>query len=236
LTGEDDEDMAIFSRSKKAGDEGEIATLEHDSELDLPVKPASRPVAGGAVPHRPVATPPMAAGDNRVPDSRGNPARSGEIRTMEGKAVAEVARPADMARRLVEAPPAARAEPELRKLTVGREISLQGDITHCDQLVVEGSVTANLSCQEVAIMESGVLKGAVEIGSIEVRGLFEGTLNVSGRLLIRSTGRVVGKVRYGQIEIEIGGQVSGEVEAQPPGKAAGKNVAAMPAPAPTGIL
>ena len=59
--------------------------------------------------------------------------------------MAEIARPADMARRLVEAPPAARSsEPELRKLTVGREISLQGDITHCDQLVVEGSVTANL--------------------------------------------------------------------------------------------
>jgi cytoskeletal protein CcmA (bactofilin family) len=37
-------------------------------------------------------------------------------------------------------------------------------------------------------------------------------------LLIRSTGRVVGKVHYGQIEIEIGGQISGEIEAQPPAK------------------
>ena len=82
-------------------------------------------------------------------------------------------------------------------------------------------------------MESGVLKGTVEIGSIEVRGLFEGTLNVSGRLLIRSTGRVVGKVRYGQIEIEIGGQISGELEAQPPAKNANKNVGAM---APAGAL
>ncbi|MGH6980751.1 MAG: hypothetical protein ACREFC_06055, partial [Stellaceae bacterium] len=134
--------MAIFSRGKKS-DEGELATLESDSELDLPVKPASRPGAGGQVPTRPQAAPPVGPGDNRTTDSRGNAPRSPENRPMEGKAVAEIARPVDMARRLVDAPSAqpmaARSsEPELRKLTVGREISLQGDITHCDQLVVEG--------------------------------------------------------------------------------------------------
>lgn len=227
--------MAIFSRSKKVEDEGDVVTLEHDSELDLPVKPASRANAAGpapAIPNRPVPMPPPGPAENRAADSRGNAPRPAETKPMEGKNVAEIARPADMARRLVEAPappPTPKAEPELRKLTVGREISLQGDITHCDQLIVEGSVTANLSCQEVAIMESGVLKGTVEIGQVEVRGLFEGTLNVSGRLMIRSTGRVVGKVRYGQIEIEIGGQISGEVEAQPPAKNASKNGAGMPA-------
>lgn len=229
--------MAIFSRNKK-GDDGNVAALNPDSELDLPVKPASRPSAGGAVPSRPAAVSASALPENRQRDSRGVPGRGAETKSTEGKNVAEIARPADMARRLVEAPPAARNEPELRKLTVGREITLQGEITHCDQLIVEGTVTANLSCQEVSIMESGVLKGTVEIGHIEVRGLFEGTLNVSGRLLIRSTGRVVGKVRYGQVEIEIGGQISGEVEAQPPAKSPNKNTAAAPAqaPAPAGIL
>jgi cytoskeletal protein CcmA (bactofilin family) len=214
--------MAIFSRTKKAGDEdeGELTTLEQDSDLDLPIKPALRPSTGNLVPAR-YGAPPMPS-ETRAIESRGS-ARSGDIKTMEGRPVAEMTRPSDMARRLVEAPPPARIESELRKLTVGREISLQGEITHCDQLIVEGSVTANLSCQEVAIMESGVLKGAVDIGHIEVRGLFEGTLNVSGRLLIRSTGRVVGKVHYGQIEIEIGGQISGEVEAQTPTKSLVKN-------------
>jgi cytoskeletal protein CcmA (bactofilin family) len=220
--------MAIFSRTRKAGDEEDMTALEQDSELDLPVKPASRPSGGGAVPHRPAAMPPMGpAGESRL-----GPARPGETRIMEGKSVPEMTRPSDMARRLVEAPPPIRPEPELRKLTVGREISLQGEITHCDQLVIEGSVTANLSCQEVSIMESGVLKGAVEIGQVEVRGVFEGTLNATGRLLIRSTGRVVGKIRYGQIEIEIGGQIAGEIEAQAPVKGSGKNAgAAAPAAA-----
>ena len=233
--------MAIFSRNKKAGDDEENPTMERESELELPAKPASRPSAGGAVPSRAAAMPPMRPGENRPGDSRGAEARSAETRAMEGKPVAEMTRPSEMARRLVEAPPPARQEPEMRKSTVGREISLQGEITHCDHLVVEGSVTANLSgCHEVEIMESGVFKGSVEIDQIEVRGLFEGTLNVTGRVLIRSTGRVVGKVRYGQIEIEIGGQISGEVQAQSQSPAqAQPKVAAKPAvaaAAPAGIL
>jgi cytoskeletal protein CcmA (bactofilin family) len=48
-----------------------------------------------------------------------------------------------------------------------------------------------------------------------VRGRFEGTLNVRHRLLIRATGRVIGTVRYGQIEIECGGQISGDIQAHP---------------------
>ena len=42
-----------------------------------------------------------------------------------------------------------------------------------------------------------------------------GTLTVRGRLFIRATGKVVGVVRYGQLEIECGGQMSGDVQSQP---------------------
>ena len=34
-------------------------------------------------------------------------------------------------------------------------------------------------------------------------------------LLIKASGRVSGTIRYGQIEIECGGQISGDVQAQP---------------------
>ena len=48
-----------------------------------------------------------------------------------------------------------------------------------------------------------------------IRGRFDGVLNVRRRLLIRASGRVTGTVRYGQIEIECGGQISGDVQSQP---------------------
>jgi len=114
------------------------------------------------------------------------------------------------------AAPAHKTEAEIRQLIVGREISLSGEIKSCDRLIVEGSVEANLqSCQDVNIAESGLFRGAAMIDDAEIRGRFEGTLSVRNRLFIRSTGRVSGTVRYGQIEIECGGQISGDIQAQP---------------------
>ncbi len=110
--------------------------------------------------------------------------------------------------------PARRNDADLRKLIVGREITLSGEINSCDRLIIEGSVEANLqNCNEVDLAESGLFKGSATIDEIEVRGRFEGNLTVRKRLLIRATGRVSGTIRYGQIEIECGGQISGDVQA-----------------------
>ena len=111
------------------------------------------------------------------------------------------------------APPPRRSETGLRQLTVGREISLSGEISSCDTLIVEGSVEANLqNCRDVDISESGQFKGSAEIDNADVRGTFEGNLIVRKRLLIRSGGQVTGTIRYGQLEIELGGQISGDVQ------------------------
>ena len=59
------------------------------------------------------------------------------------------------------------------ELIVGREISLSGEITACDRLVVEGSVEANLAnCRDIDIAESGLFKGSASIDDAEVRGRF----------------------------------------------------------------
>ena len=110
--------------------------------------------------------------------------------------------------------PVQRAEPvEGRKLIVGREIVLSGQITSCERLIVEGRVEASLSeSRFVDIAESGVFKGMAEIENAEIAGTFEGTLNVRQKLWIRATGKVSGTVRYGRIEIEEGGQIAGEVQ------------------------
>jgi cytoskeletal protein CcmA (bactofilin family) len=111
------------------------------------------------------------------------------------------------------APPPRRLEGEPRRLTVGREISLAGEIASCDTLIVEGSVEANLQdCRDVDIAESGLFKGTASIDNADVRGSFEGTLTVRKRLLIRAGGQFTGTIRYGQIEIELGGQISGDVQ------------------------
>jgi cytoskeletal protein CcmA (bactofilin family) len=102
---------------------------------------------------------------------------------------------------------------ETKKLIVGREIVLSGQITSCDKLVVEGKVEASLTdSHAIEIADIGFFKGTAEIDTAEIAGRFEGTITVRDRLFIRSTGQVQGKIRYGQIEIEPGGVISGDVQ------------------------
>jgi cytoskeletal protein CcmA (bactofilin family) len=110
-----------------------------------------------------------------------------------------------------------------RCLSVGRGITLSGEVASCDKLFIEGSVEANLTnCRIIEIAESGVFKGSTTIEEAEVRGRFEGDLVVHNRLLIKATGRVSGTLRYGQIEIECGGQIFGDIQPESTSDAQGK--------------
>ena len=98
------------------------------------------------------------------------------------------------------------------KLTVGPNIKLKGvEITDCDTLVVEGLVEATMDSRLMQIAEQGEFKGSAEIDIAEIRGVFDGNLTVREKLVIHSTGKVTGKIRYGKIVIEEGGQLSGEI-------------------------
>ena len=109
-----------------------------------------------------------------------------------------------------------RGETDHKKLIVGREIILNGEIRTCDFLVVEGRVEAVLNdCRQIDIASSGQFKGSADIESADISGRFDGDLTVHGRLTVRATGRVFGKVKYGQLEVERGGIISGTVESLP---------------------
>jgi len=113
------------------------------------------------------------------------------------------------------------------KLTVGPNIKLKGvEITDCDTLVVEGLVEATMDSRVMQIAEQGAFKGSAEIDLAEIRGLFDGNLTVREKLVIHSTGKVTGKIRYGKIVIEEGGQLSGEISF---GTSAGSSSASKPA-------
>lgn len=98
------------------------------------------------------------------------------------------------------------------KLTVGPNIKLKGvEITDCDTLVVEGTVEATMDSRVIQIAEQGAFRGSAEIDIAEIRGAFDGTLTVRQKLVIFNTGKVSGKIRYGKLVIEEGGQLSGEI-------------------------
>jgi cytoskeletal protein CcmA (bactofilin family) len=123
---------------------------------------------------------------------------------------------------------AATSDESVSRLIVGPDIKLKGvEITDCDTLVVEGRVEASMDSRVIQIAENGVFIGTVGIDIAEIRGRFEGELDARKQLVIRSTGRVSGKIRYGKIMIEEGGELSGDVAALGKGSPS-KNEPSMP--------
>lgn len=100
-----------------------------------------------------------------------------------------------------------------RILTVGNDILMKGEINSCDRIVIEGAVDATLKeVHTMEIAETGSFKGIAEVEEAEISGTVEGDLTVRGRLIIYSTGKVSGKISYGEIEVERGGQITGEIK------------------------
>jgi cytoskeletal protein CcmA (bactofilin family) len=98
------------------------------------------------------------------------------------------------------------------KLIVGPNIQLEGKITNCDTLMVEGLVQATIVSRVIQIAENGKFEGSAEVELAEIRGNFSGKLVVRQKLVVYATGTVTGEIRYGKLVIEEGGQVSGDVQ------------------------
>ncbi|MBS0509955.1 MAG: polymer-forming cytoskeletal protein [Proteobacteria bacterium] len=111
-------------------------------------------------------------------------------------------------------PPAADpAQATGSSLIVGPDVKLKGaEILDCDTLVVEGRVEATMDSRVIRIAQNGSYSGTVGIDVAEIHGVFDGELTSRKQLIIHATGRVSGKIRYGKILIEEGGEISGDVK------------------------
>jgi len=175
----------------KSADAADAAKSE-DLTTAPPLKPFSR--KGSHAPAKPpTATSFQPEIQRRVPEIPGAPARRmdrpmGSVGTMSGDA-------------------------ESKRLVVGRDICLNGEITACDKLVVEGRVEVVLSnARVIEVSPTGFFKGSAEVDEADINGHYEGDLIARERLIVRAGGHIKGKVRYGRIVIESGGEISGDMQ------------------------
>ncbi|HEX9276125.1 MAG TPA: polymer-forming cytoskeletal protein [Casimicrobiaceae bacterium] len=98
------------------------------------------------------------------------------------------------------------------KLIVGPNIKLKGvEISDCDVLIVEGQVEATVNSKAMQIAKPGTLKGTAVIDIAEIDGEFTGELTAHTKLVVHSTGRVSGTIRYGRLIVADGGELTGDV-------------------------
>lgn len=100
------------------------------------------------------------------------------------------------------------------KLIVGPNIKLKGvEIEDCDTLVVEGRIEATMVSRAIQIAEHGAFKGQVDVDVAEIRGVFDGEMTARKKLVIHASGRVSGKIRYGKMLVQEGGEMTGDIGA-----------------------
>lgn len=100
------------------------------------------------------------------------------------------------------------------RLIVGPDVKLKGaEILDCDTLVVEGRVEATMDSRVIRIADKGSFSGKVSIDIAEIHGSFDGELTARSQLIIHATGRVSGKIRYGKLVIDEGGELCGDINA-----------------------
>jgi len=100
-----------------------------------------------------------------------------------------------------------------KRLVVGKSISVSGDISSCETLVVQGTVEANMSdAVTLEVAQGGLFKGDAEVDHAYIAGTFDGTLRARLTLEVAESGHVKGSINYNNISIASGGRVQGTID------------------------
>lgn len=106
-----------------------------------------------------------------------------------------------------------RTPAERRTMVIGRGISVHGTIQDAERLEVQGIVEAKMiHATELSIAQGGMFRGEVEVEEAEIAGTIDGTLTARNALIVRATGRVLGTARCRRLQVEDGGQITGQIE------------------------
>lgn len=96
-------------------------------------------------------------------------------------------------------------EPAVSQNRINEGTMLKGDIVSKGFFRVDGSIEGNISKpSKVVLGKSGVIKGTLICEDADLEGQFEGKLDVSGTLTLKSTARINGEVVVGKLAVEPG--------------------------------
>ncbi len=109
-------------------------------------------------------------------------------------------------------------EPEVKteknssnSLLIGEGVTITGTIKADNEVNIHVAIDGDIDCNSVTINQSGNVKGNVKTETMSVEGKVEGEININSLLHIKSQGSVSGKVFYGDIQIDEGGKLLGEI-------------------------
>lgn len=103
-----------------------------------------------------------------------------------------------------------------REAIIQEDTIIKGKIRNCRQMEIRGFVEGELAAESVLVHQGGSFYGTLKTDQADIAGLVQGELFVKNLISIRSSGSVNGNVRYGQLAMEMGADLSAELRNVPP--------------------
>ena len=96
-------------------------------------------------------------------------------------------------------------EPTVSQNRINEGTHLKGDVVSSGFFRIDGTIDGNISNpSKVVLGKTGSIKGKLICEDADVEGRFEGILNVSGTLTLKSTAHITGEVIVGKLAVEPG--------------------------------
>jgi cytoskeletal protein CcmA (bactofilin family) len=101
-------------------------------------------------------------------------------------------------------------------MIIQEDTVIKGKIRNCRQMEIRGYFEGELAAEDVLVHQGGTFYGMLKSDRADVAGSVQGEVFVKNLISIRSSGSVNGNVRYGQLAMEMGADLSAELRNVPP--------------------
>jgi cytoskeletal protein CcmA (bactofilin family) len=96
---------------------------------------------------------------------------------------------------------------------IGSKITIRGQVSGHQDLVVEGRIEGRVSLENrLTVEESGSVEADLEVVDVALKGEVRGDVVASRSAILHPTARVVGNIRSPKLVIEEGARFSGSVD------------------------
>ncbi|MCG2429996.1 bactofilin family protein [Aequorivita xiaoshiensis] len=120
-------------------------------------------------------------------------------------------------------------EPSTAQNRISEGTTLKGDISSSGFFRIDGSIEGNVNTpSKVVLGKTGEIKGTLSCENADLEGKFEGSLQVTGTLTLRSTALVEGEIVVGKLSVEPGAVLNASCIMQDGKPKAGLNAPKLP--------
>jgi len=98
------------------------------------------------------------------------------------------------------------------KVVIGHGVTINGEIKKADEVQIDGEADVAMKTDNLVVGATGNCKGDIETHNADIWGAFDGDIKASGTLTIQEQGKVSGKIEYQNLQIKLGGQISGDIK------------------------